>query len=542
MSKKFISIIMLIAVALGSFTSYALDATITNGVISISDEGYSAEKVIPVVITKPGADIYSMNDTNIKQSIIFAYQAQSGSNGSLQLNVKLPQNSPAGWYTVWTGATSDAFYYATDGEINSAVSEFTNATVATINSAIDTYTVKKPIVYLDLSGLYSEYKSYVQKVFVTQIQSSNPADIGEIQTCYAKAIDIVRFAKDDSVSVLELLNQSKYSDLVDSINSACDVADMFINVRPTQMYTFVEVESTTRIANALVALNKSVRSQAMNTVSVYNDVFCLNLSGDYLKCDPLEVGKALSGHGFTSVSQVQNAFNNRVRELISNSSRPGSTPSVGGSSGPSFSASLGGNDTPSKPQDNVPQIPQTEFVDMIGYEWSQDYVAYLTSKGVVNGTSASTYSPGDNLTREQYVKMIALCLGVNPVQKTKTFEDTDEDAWYAPYIAWAVESGIVNGISETKFGVGESITREDMCVIACRALNYLVINMNAGTLSFKDTQKISDYAAGSVSLLVGENIISGKNGGFFAPKDYSNRAEAAKVIYLIMQKGGAFDD
>ena len=112
--------------------------------------------------------------------------------------------------------------------------------------------------------------------------------------------------------------------------------------------------------------------------------------------------------------------------------------------------------------------------------------------------------------------------------KTASFSDVDASAWYAPYVNGAVELGIVNGKTDSVFGVGDAVTRQDACVMIDRALKL------SGEVyeeaQFKDTSAISDYAKSSVSVLYGYGVINGMGDGSFAPFATCTRAQAAKII------------
>ena len=113
-----------------------------------------------------------------------------------------------------------------------------------------------------------------------------------------------------------------------------------------------------------------------------------------------------------------------------------------------------------------------------------------------------------------------------------SFEDVPEDSWYYGYVAKANELGIVNGISNEKFGTGQPITRGDMAVILDRAFDLAADPNNE--VSFEDENEIPDYAADSVKTLSSLGIINGFDDGCFRPAEQASRAQAAVVIYNIL--------
>ena len=118
-----------------------------------------------------------------------------------------------------------------------------------------------------------------------------------------------------------------------------------------------------------------------------------------------------------------------------------------------------------------------------------------------------------------------------------TFADV-ADMWYKPYVLKAKSFGIVNGISDTEFGIGSNITRQDMAVMISRTIKKLGIETEKTDVNaFADDGKVSDYAKESVLFMKSIGLIEGNNNEF-RPIDNLTRAEASKVIYELLQYVG----
>ena len=106
----------------------------------------------------------------------------------------------------------------------------------------------------------------------------------------------------------------------------------------------------------------------------------------------------------------------------------------------------------------------------------------------------------------------------------------------------AQEYGLVNGIADDIFGIHKEITRQDAAVILKRIADYKGIALVAIREydEFTDGNEIGGYAAAAVKDLYCGGVISGKGGGYFAPEDTCTRAEAAKMIYGIVE-GGSYE-
>ena len=203
----------------------------------------------------------------------------------------------------------------------------------------------------------------------------------------------------------------------------------------------------------------------------------------------------------------------------------------GGSTPPRLDVSVetptGGN----TPIVTPPSGPVEIFNDLGAFDWAKPAITNLFNRGIINGKGDGQYAPLDNVTREEFTKMVVTALGLNTIDARAAFGDVSDKDWFAPYIKAAVDNGIVSGQSDDKFGVGENITRQDMAVILANALKYLDKTTEGTGNSFKDASDVSDYAVNAVDTLSAAGIINGYEDGTFQPLNSANRAEAAKVIY-----------
>ena len=170
--------------------------------------------------------------------------------------------------------------------------------------------------------------------------------------------------------------------------------------------------------------------------------------------------------------------------------------------------------------------------------WANDSVNALYEAGIVNGVSATAFDPNGNVTREQFAKMIISLIGDTENVSDNSFSDVPSDSWFAPYVCAAKAIGIVNGVSETEFGVGQNITREQMAAMIYRAGLLLGYAPKGKPKVVTDAYLISDYAKESVDALTAGGVINGKEDGSFAPQSTATRAEAACMIYNLMRATG----
>jgi len=174
------------------------------------------------------------------------------------------------------------------------------------------------------------------------------------------------------------------------------------------------------------------------------------------------------------------------------------------------------------------------YSDVKENDWYFEYVEELTEKGVVSGGGEGKFNPTDNVTREQFLKMLIEAAEIETDEAENTFADV-LDAWYKPYVLKAKSFGIVNGISDTEFGIGSNITRQDMAVMITRTIEKLGIEINAEDVDvFEDNEKVSGYAKDAVTFMKSIGLIEGYNNEY-RPLDNLTRAEAAKVISELLK-------
>ena len=231
-----------------------------------------------------------------------------------------------------------------------------------------------------------------------------------------------------------------------------------------------------------------------------------------------------------------------VKKFIANYTESGSSSSSGSGSGGSggSGSSFGSKNMYSGKEAELPNTGDEDsktvypFDDIADIPWAADAITQLSYRGVLNGKSERIFMPNDNVTREEFAKITAIGFGFNLINTECPFDDVDENDWAYPYIRSAYKAGIIKGVSDTEFGYGQNITREDLCVMINRMLTVgeLTLPQVDGGV-FGDDGEISDYAKESVYYLERAGIILG-DGTNFNPKASATRAEAAKIVYLAL--------
>lgn len=188
------------------------------------------------------------------------------------------------------------------------------------------------------------------------------------------------------------------------------------------------------------------------------------------------------------------------------------------------------------------QQGENEFSDVSADSWYYNAVSYVTSEGLMKGTSEDLFSPGQKLSRAMTVTILHRLAGTPSAGTAASFADVESGSWYDEAVAWAAEHGIVTGYDATHFGPEDYITREQMAAIFCRYAEDAGMDTAAGGSSidlaavFTDGSEVSPYAQASVKWAVDSGLISGRDDGTLDPKGTASRAEAAQILQNFCEK------
>ena len=178
------------------------------------------------------------------------------------------------------------------------------------------------------------------------------------------------------------------------------------------------------------------------------------------------------------------------------------------------------------------------FTDVRGDDWFYDDVAYVYENGLMNGTSATTFSPYISTTRGMIVTILYRMEGKPAVLEACPFTDVKAGAYYERAIVWAAENGIVKGYGNGCFGPDDQITREQMAAILYRYAKYRGLDVSVGEdtniLSYDDALDISEYAVPAMQWACGAQIIQGTDGRL-TPGEKATRAQVAAILHRFCE-------
>ena len=181
--------------------------------------------------------------------------------------------------------------------------------------------------------------------------------------------------------------------------------------------------------------------------------------------------------------------------------------------------------------------PAPAFTDITGH-WAADNILFAASRGLLSGTSDTTFSPDTGMTRGMFVTALGRLAGINPDSyQTGKFTDVKADAYYAPYVNWAAQTGIVEGVTDTTFAPDTNINREQMAVIMKNYAAKLGYDLpqTLKAVTFADNTQISSWAKDAVKSMQQAGILAGMVNNRFDPKGTATRAEVATVLRRFVE-------
>ena len=176
------------------------------------------------------------------------------------------------------------------------------------------------------------------------------------------------------------------------------------------------------------------------------------------------------------------------------------------------------------------------FADVNTTDWYYDAVAFVYQNGMMNGTSSSLFDPNNTTTRAMIVTILHRLEG-EPDATASNFTDVASNIYYADAVAWAQANEIVNGTSETTFSPDDPITREQMAAILYRYAQFKSYDTTASTsLSvYSDSSQISSYATTAMQWANAEGLITGDTATTINPSGNATRAEVATILMRFVE-------
>ena len=505
---------------------------------------------ISLLVVNTGKSISELNGSNMTDIIAYEDQTTVADDGSFKFDFAI--KGEQGQYAFYIEASgynlsiSDAFKYYGSGYLVGVLNDIDTAKLTNDAAAVRTILKTEYSKIGSAATIYDAYLAAGQNIdelyiVVSKMKAVNksvPELVRQLNTaavlaqikCAASGEDVYQIITNDSYkSFLNLENYSPYNTYTDA--TILTQAQQYAIGDGLKGVEFIDAE------DFKIKFQTDVILAAANTAASYGELGRVLTSNQAIigftrMAEYTKLGKKkdnvfvkLYGKTFASLIDIRDKFDDAVIAVAAEINQGG-----GGSGG--FGGGSGGGSVIGNVQEEKPIFVPADFDDLTGFEWAQESIVKLREMKIVDGVGNGKFLPDKNVNREEFTKMIVVTFGLYDPNAKVDFDDVSEDSWAYQYIASAVKSGIVEGNGENSFGMGESITREDMAAIVYRALNKMgyIADEEYTQSVFSDAQEISGYANQAVNALNSAGIVSGMGNGEFRPKEYSNRAQAAVVI------------
>ena len=172
----------------------------------------------------------------------------------------------------------------------------------------------------------------------------------------------------------------------------------------------------------------------------------------------------------------------------------------------------------------------TSFADVPANAYFADAVKWAVDKDVTNGLTDTMFGPYESCTRTQIVTFLWRAAGSPEPKTASSFTDVPASAYYAKAVAWAIENGITNGMTETSFAPNATCTRGQSVTFLYRALKGTA----SGSANFTDVKSDTFYAD-AINWAVANNVTNGTSNTTFSPNADCTRAEIVTFLYRAYQ-------
>lgn len=170
------------------------------------------------------------------------------------------------------------------------------------------------------------------------------------------------------------------------------------------------------------------------------------------------------------------------------------------------------------------------FYDVPNGAYFYEAVKWAVDKGITNGLSDTMFGPYESCTRAQIVTFLWRAAGSPEPKTASSFTDVPASAYYAKAVAWAIENGITNGMTETTFAPNATCTRGQSVTFLYRALKGTA----SGSTNFTDVKSDAFYTD-AINWAVANNVTNGTSNTTFSPNADCTRAEIVTFLYRAYQ-------
>lgn len=178
------------------------------------------------------------------------------------------------------------------------------------------------------------------------------------------------------------------------------------------------------------------------------------------------------------------------------------------------------------------------FSDVSSSDSYYSAVQFVYENGLFNGTTTTKFGPDTTMTRAMFVTVLGRLAGVDVSRfKTSSYSDVpinSDTSWYAPYVEWATQMGLVDGYGDGTFGPNNKITHQQMYVLMYR-YTIFVENQTAKvtntSINASDAEDVADWAKTAVKFASQNNfLVKVGTSSRIDPTGEAKRSELAQLL------------
>lgn len=504
-----------------------------NGVLHMDGEISEADKTVTAcMLTLGKTPAEAENSADIGACIVYGGEARSDKSGKFSFDIKFDEDLAEGEYVLYFGselfeaAEKYPLYFSSPSDYISIINELNGAQSledfkVKLASGAEKIGFKEYLSLKDTDAAAGLVYDFAKNKVLSTSDSKKNSSVFASAIC-ADALRSGDVLPDGWIDKIYLSDGS--------------ISDLYKKYAEKNMQFFMS--HLNKDAGTVEKQEKNILDALILTV-VKNPNGTDNIKSVFEKYATYlgaQTGKAsmsdyvyMAGREYNSISECVSAFNSKVGENAGG----GSGSSGGGSSsggGKKNNGVFAGGTTNETTELGI------RFNDLNSVPWAYKAISTLYEKGVISGKSEEKFCPNETVTREEFAKMLVCAAGIEVSESENVFSDAQSGEWYTKYINAAYTKKICSGISEGIFGVGQTVSREDMCVMVYNAMKNLSAECVEAEAEFADLESFGDYSKAAVGSLAKMGIVSGVGENLFNPKGSATRAQAAVIIYNLLLK------
>lgn len=179
------------------------------------------------------------------------------------------------------------------------------------------------------------------------------------------------------------------------------------------------------------------------------------------------------------------------------------------------------------------EIPvSATFYDISPADWFATSVNYVVEEGLFAGTSPTSFSPYETMTRAMAVTVLYRLAGEPQVTETAQLSDVEPNSWYSQAVAWGLETGVVEGLPDGTFHPNDQVTRQEMVAFLYRYAQDQGLDTAAPAIpeTYTDRTEVESWATEAFAWAIHEGILTGTKPTLLEPQGSALRCQAATMF------------